>query len=345
MSNTDSKITALANDWFVRLRDDNVKDEDIREFKLWLNENSLHKAAYQAAEELWLNLDQLDSTDFLKSINTEQSIENDNGTIHIETNSEANSKTRNLTSSSQFITQFITHWYRAPSILLSLSVLAVISYVAYFPQSLGEYYTKSGEQKSIELIDGSIIKLNTNTELSTQFDISERRLTLHNGEAQFKVSKDRIRPFVVNAGSYEIKALGTAFNIKVTNEDTIELIVTEHSVKITNADGDSTIVRSGHGVRADKNTLAAIPKTQLNTNLAWQQGRLSFVKQPLTEVLNEIDRYHPGRIILMDRSIKNTPITGTFQSINSNDILRVIEKTQPIYFIHVSQWLTLGFGK
>ena len=84
----------------------------------------------------------------------------------------------------------------------------------YLRHPLADYRTHIGEQTSIQLADGSVIHLNTDTALNVSLSNQERRVELLGGEAEFEVAHDRTRPFRVSAGHTTTEALGTRFIIR-----------------------------------------------------------------------------------------------------------------------------------
>src|SRR5690606_13001818 len=83
-------------------------------------------------------------------------------------------------------------------------------------EALDRYATEIGEQKTVQLSDGSELVLNTNTRVLIDYTDSKRRAILDQGEAYFKVAEDAQRPFSVDAGVRSIAVLGTEFNVQKT---------------------------------------------------------------------------------------------------------------------------------
>src|SRR5690606_6030511 len=80
-----------------------------------------------------------------------------------------------------------------------------------------EYITYVGEQRLVQLEDGSQVRLNTNTRIQVSYSRQTRRIDLLQGEAYFDVSKDPQRPFEVIANHSIVRALGTEFNVSLLN--------------------------------------------------------------------------------------------------------------------------------
>ena len=83
---------------------------------------------------------------------------------------------------------------------------------------LQQYFTRIGEQQTIELDDGSVVTLNTGGQLVVDYSEAARRVLLERGEAYFEVTGDPERPFTVDLGVRSVTAVGTAFNIRKNPE-------------------------------------------------------------------------------------------------------------------------------
>ena len=82
------------------------------------------------------------------------------------------------------------------------------------------------------LDDGSVAELNRGAEIEVNYTVAERRVVLRRGEALFTVAKNPARPFVVRAGGVDVRAVGTAFNVKLAGPN-LEVLVTEGTVHVS----------------------------------------------------------------------------------------------------------------
>jgi transmembrane sensor len=164
--------------------------------------------------------------------------------------------------------------------------------------------TEVGAMRDLQLSDGSIVKLNTDTVLTTVFTAGERRVRLVQGEAYFEVAKDAARPFVVEAAGLGVRALGTAFNVRVRPES-IEVLVPKGRVRVGQGEsmaavkpgapatpgvavpaasaelgaGERAIVPIAARAAAGPMTSLAVGRVttdELRRALAWQERRLEF---------------------------------------------------------------------
>ncbi len=94
------------------------------------------------------------------------------------------------------------------------------------------YVTAATRQQQIALNDGSVVNLNVSSEVSVRLTSNERHVTLANGEAHFAVAHDTARPFIVTAAGVSVRAVGTAFSVRVGAAG-VEVLVTEGKVEVT----------------------------------------------------------------------------------------------------------------
>ena len=222
--------------------------------------------------------------------------------------------------------------------------LAVIAYLTVFDvpsptlpptQSVEQnYVTAIGEQRSFGLQDGSTISLNTNSRLTVEFSGSHRMVRLQQGEANFQVTEDPDRPFVVYVGTGMVWAVGTAFNVRVSS-GVVDVTVTEGTVKVfadidpketpsllqtsnREAAGDTVATAdAGETVQYSEavlRTVVQVPPAALTQKLAWQQGAMIFRGEPLKDAIVEMARYTDQRLVIVDPSIEDTRIGGHFKT-------------------------------
>lgn len=174
--------------------------------------------------------------------------------------------------------------------------------------------TDFGEQRSIALGDGSIVVLNTVSEIAVHYGADVRRVELLSGEALFDVASDPRRPFVVETGSVALKALGTRFSVYHTPEST-RLAVVEGVVSAVSRQQPEreVLVHAGEGALATAD--GAIQRKDgidVDKAIAWTERRLIFEKAPLAEVVSEFNRYNRKPLIVQDPQLAERRITSVF---------------------------------
>ncbi|MSU50754.1 MAG: DUF4880 domain-containing protein [Opitutus sp.] len=186
------------------------------------------------------------------------------------------------------------------------------------------------EERTLE--DGSTIRLNRGATLQVAFTPDERRVHLERGEADFAVAKDSARAFVVESGGIKIRAVGTAFNVRLT-EQAIEVIVTEGIVAVVRGDAVDTGVLSalsaGERALVPREASAApavgqLSKEELDRRLAWQPRLLGFTDESLATILNEFNRHNPVVLRAADPALRELRLTARFRSDNVPGFLRLL---------------------
>jgi ferric-dicitrate binding protein FerR (iron transport regulator) len=170
------------------------------------------------------------------------------------------------------------------------------------------YETGSAEQKTISLQDGSVMVLGAVSKVTMDLTNQTRTVALERGEALFKVARDPHRPFVVLAGRGSIRALGTEFNV-LREAERVVVTVSEGSVLVAPSDPGSptpatqndtssqaqwlpTAVKPGQQITYEQDGRAsAIEHADPKVATAWTTGRLQYLRQPLREVIADVNRY------------------------------------------------------
>lgn len=311
LSNQERLAEQQAAQWQAQLSSDLATEQHQKEFAAWLAERPEHAVAWQKINAFWVGLDQVTAADLgidLEPIETTQAISP-------------------LKRPRQ---QRLNRYYK-PALGLAASLLLAIGLLS---QPLGFYFadytTATGQQRLLTLSDGSEITMNTNTALSVNVNGQQRHIHLVAGEAYFKVAPDPQRPFIVATELGETQALGTAFDVKVNEGDT-DVAVHEHAVKITTQGGKvlDQLTAGQHAVYTGE-MISPIEPINLQRGMAWRKQRMVFEDRPLAEVAAELERYRPGRILIMDDSIKNLRMTGVFGIEDTDIALRSIELSLPV---------------
>lgn len=180
-----------------------------------------------------------------------------------------------------------------------------------------EFATRLGEVRTVSLPDGTRMTLNTATSAKVRFSAAERWVDLQDGEALFDVTKDPARPFIVSAGAALVRVVGTSFTLRRINGAPVELLVREGTVELKRAGSNDAarlvsanmrVVGAGTGLDQP----SEIDDDELQRELAWREGLLSFEDQTLEDIARQFERYNHVRIIFADPGIAQQTITGVF---------------------------------
>ncbi|MEE7625599.1 FecR family protein [Methylobacter sp. Wu8] len=320
-SNRQNKTATQAAYWQAQLSSDLVTEQQRREFEVWLNERPENKMAWQEINAFWLGLDSLTEADITGAASDR--------IIAFKTSNPSKPGLR---------------FVRPLGIAASLLLMASLMYTQagfYF----ADYTTAPGKQRNVTLADGSEIIMNTDTAVSIDYSAQRRQITLHDGEAYFVVAPDAKRPFEVQTHSGQVRALGTEFNIKTRRKD-VTVTVYQHSVRVTAENGKVLeSLPEGRQVAFSDDALSAVTTANLQRGQAWKNQRMIFQDRPLAEVIEELNRYRSGKIMVMNDAIKALPVTGVFATDDTNVALLTIEQSLPISITKITEKLVLLSAK
>jgi transmembrane sensor len=238
-------------------------------------------------------------------------------------------------------------WASAASVVLAIAAAAALYLHSTAPEV---YATARGEQRRLVLEDGSVVDMNTETELSVRIDDDGRYVALLKGEALFTVAKDPGRPFVVDGELARVRALGTEFNVHRQPEQ-MRVTVIEGRVSVEQDSARRTPVASGEvamfdplpvvlaaGDQAQVGVREPIRKTAANTEkaLAWRERRLIFENQPLSDVVAEFNRYNRRQLVIEHAELSQTRISAVFDADQPEALVRFLTQNTPIQVIETS---------
>lgn len=185
------------------------------------------------------------------------------------------------------------------------------------------YATEAGETRTVELLDGSTVKLNASSQL-TFTDLGNERRATFSGEAFFSIVSDPSRPFVIAANGTQTRVLGTAFNLRAyPDEPTVEVEVKEGKVELAGPASAGPIQLSAkeRGICSPRqDQLYKVPAEDLNA-LAWHTNDLQFTAEPFGQALLEMERYYRIDLELANERLADCAYNGAFNSDNVEELL------------------------
>lgn len=307
------RIELEAAEWVVRSGSSEFSEEDRLCMQAWRDQSPVHETAFQFACRTWADMRET------RGVPGSESRPRADGTPTAVSPRPAASRRR--------------IWLSAAASLL----VAILAGVWYESSALSPrpvfHLTERGEIRTISLADGSVVHLNTASRIALRYGGRERRIDLLEGEAVFTVASDGDagrggRPFVVSAGGGRIRALGTEFAVR-RRPDAVEVIVLEHSVEVSvqAAGGDpaSIVISSGEAVSYAPGTgLREIVQADLSQVAPWRSGLLIFDRLPLEQVIEEINRYRDGRVVLGNAALARREVSGVFRIAELDSAITII---------------------
>jgi transmembrane sensor len=196
--------------------------------------------------------------------------------------------------------------------------------------------TRTGERQEFTLADGSRVRLNTHSRVSTRYDRQQRLLQLEEGEIEVTTAPDaERRPFFVQTRDGQMQALGTRFTVRLDANDTV-LAVQEHAVQIRPAGPLAPQrIEAGQKIRFSAQHYAPVQAAQ-GTEAAWTRGKLIVFNRPLDEVVTELGRHFEGKLVCA-ADIAHLRVSGTFSLDQPERSLEAIAATLPVRIRHTPE--------
>jgi len=335
MSRINDEIDRVAAEWAAKVAGGSLTPDEQANFAQWHAADVRHRGAYVRAELVLLRLDRLRAigADVLRAQSAECSQFSEEPPVG-ELCSSLPENPPNVSSPRTWTRRRIVLGGSAAASLAAAGIAGVMFRKGH-PQEA--FATDIGETRVIQLPDGSVVTLNTNSKMSVRFTEAERKINLEQGEALFKVAKNRKRPFIVDAFDTEVRAVGTSFTVRLLPERPIQVLVQEGVVEVKRRDAPGakpvravaetqTLVPLGAPI-----VVHAVPSPQIARNLAWRFGRIAFENERLADAAVEFGRYSNTRVVV-DPAIADRTITGLFAS---NDPVGFAKVAASILDLHV----------
>jgi transmembrane sensor len=287
-----TSIEQQAADWLAKLSSGEATAEDRGQFSRWIAESTVHRETFFALRKRWQHLNEAIT----------------HGAV-----------AKTLPNS-----KLLPALALAASLLLAVGLCSIC--VDLQNALLADHITAVGEQKNLTLADGSTVIMNTNTALAVDYSQDTRRIRLLQGEAEFIVAHDQSRPFIVAAENSTVTALGTEFSVSSWDD---KLTVTVFASAVRVAQGQEMLGDLKQGqqlVLKGEGRPQITGQANLNEALAWREGKLVFSAKPLGEVVQEINRYRPGKLFLFSPSAARLPVSGIFDKRQLDSLIPVIAK-------------------
>lgn len=339
-------IEAAAAAW-LSLRDRGMSPTETAEFVRWLQQDPQHAATFAELDAVWKDFDRL-------------------GTVPSPTTTVPDA---DLLAPRIRPRRHRTLAWTAAALGAAAAIVLLLLTVSHFRSPRHTAETAVGAFQKLDLPDGSIAQLNTDSAIDTAFTATERRVRIVRGEVFFQVTKDSARPFIVTSGSVAVRAVGTAFNVR-QRADAVEVLVTEGRVRVDDAHaghsllpapvstassstepplllaGERATVRlSAPATSAPAATVEQIAEPAAHRALAWQERRLEFDAVPLAEVVHEFNRYNRQQLVIADSTLAAKRFSGNFRADSYESLVRLLETDFAVTALRTDREIVLRSGR
>lgn len=282
-NNDKSVIEMAAAVWAIRSQEASLREADIIALTEWLEASDDHADAYRRALGTWLAL----------------------GETAPAAPAAADNVIQMPVRRAPPQRRAVLGWGVGGAIAASIAAIAGVSLYMTQPAAIETFSTVKGERKTVTLADGTVLMLNTNSQVSVALDRGRRAVTLDRGEVSVDVAADK-RPFTLDTADVRITDIGTEFNV-LNQEDAIHVTVKSGVVSLKpSAPGSQAMtVRAGQqGVHYRGETVSALKNTDPQQAFAWQTAHAIYRDQPLSLVVKDLNRYFDTPLIVDDETGK-----------------------------------------
>jgi transmembrane sensor len=229
---------------------------------------------------------------------------------------------------------------------LLITAIGGWAWLAHARSGWTQFETATGEQRTFELPDGSVVYLNTHSRIAIRFAAHTREVRLLNGEALFRVHHDTSRPFRVSTDDAVVQAVGTQFDV-YRREDGTVISVIEGRVNVmpalpsaASAPGAAPPGSAAAQPQAPSRMLAASQEARVShagsvsirevdnvtDSVAWRERRLIFNEQTLGQIVGEFNRYRSNPIRLEGPEVSARTYTGVFDADDADSLVEVLAR-------------------
>ncbi len=265
-----------------------VTDEDRRKILRWLQEDKAHEQEYLSLRKLYdLNV----------------------------WNAEEKQKSSLPQKKSISIRKISLKFLKIASILIFGILTTYFFMKESYSSQTQMIYVPFGQRSELFLSDGTQVWLNSGTTLNFPENFSQkaRNVTL-DGEAYFKVAKNKDKPFIVHSEQHNIKVLGTEFNVKAyQGKNSFETALLEGSIEILSIkDEKAYIIEKNETLSFKEGKMVKEAISDFNY-FKWRDGLICFEKESLISLFEKLELYYDIRIVNKNESLKKGSYTGKFR--------------------------------
>lgn len=336
-----TQIYQEACEWLITFRTDGTDARSRERLDAWLRKSPEHVRAYLEVSALWEDVSLRDPQNAISAETLLACARSTDNVVPFEAQAREASEASG-TSASGRVERPRT---RASGVGVAAAIAAslIIAVVAgWMYVQRGTYSTGIGEQRSVTLADGSIIDLNVRSRIRVRFQGHKRQVELLQGQALFRVAKDPRRPFIVHSAEATVRAVGTQFDVYRKRTGTVVTVVEGRvavssresgpSHETTNVSGsapgetpDELVLATGEQLTVTSVSTRTARRTNISAATAWTQRRLVFDSAPLSEVVEEFNRYNARQLVIDAPDLQTYRIVGVFSSSDPGALLRFLD--------------------
>ncbi len=305
--------------WTARLSDGPLSGAQEKAFVAWVKRSPRHEQEIRALASFWDGLDRMLAEDQLKAVRS-------GGFVR-----------RNLPRLAQV----------AAVALVVFGFFSVYQGSEAPTEDAGfeaQYSASIGNNKEVTLPDGSSAFLNTDSQIDVMYSETSRTIRLVKGEVLFDVTPNKNRPFVVLARTGVVRAVGTVFTVRLV-ENKVAVMVTEGRVELSSLSLPGSVLDDPDSISVQPKTLMSLEAGQtasfsdkieavsqidadmIEKRLAWRDALLIFDGESLGDVIGDVSRYTPDKIIITSPELEELAISGVFPTGETSALIHTLEQS------------------
>lgn len=319
--------------WISRRMGSIASSEQDHEFASWLAASTAHKIAYLRLESAWRHAERLKELRSTTEVSNRLVDSSEAARVHAA--HQINGRVAVVVGKRQ--------WFWA----LAASLIIVSSAWMLFKPAGTSYSTVAGQTQPLSLSDGTLVTMDTQTQLKIDDNSRHRAIHLYKGAALFKVVHDNSRPFSVNIGDFEFTDIGTRFIVRLDGGET-RLAVLEGSVRIQQMGLFNSASRreipAGTSViiRKDQINVSALSNDEASRLVSWVDGYIEFKDVRLADAVREFNRYHAEQLIINDPRLDDVRLGGRFKYADLTGFLTQLQRAFGITAISEGEHIKLS---
>jgi transmembrane sensor len=353
-----TQIYEEACEWFIECRAGDLDDATRHDFDCWLRKSPEHLSAYLELAAIWNEGPMLDPEGKFDrdTLIAQAALDRDNVVELSSSRNGSDPSTQDVVARTAPTHAEHRRFRRRQFAAIAASIVLVTAALMLYLQTVRAptYATAIGEQRSLVLMDGSTVELNSRSKMVVHYSKQGRHVELLQGQALFHVAKDTARPFIVKIGGTFVRAVGTEFDVYQKRDDTVVTVVegrvailTDHSIVPPDRGVQTTAIdeprqsnlefptiapgQVGNIMVAAGEQLTVTPKViqiaehpNIASATAWTQRRLVFESASLADVADEFNRYNDRQLIVGDRGLETFHVSGVFSSTDPASLIRFL---------------------
>lgn len=187
-----------------------------------------------------------------------------------------------------------------------------------------DYVSAPGEIRTVTLADQSQVTLDADSAIAVDFSRGERHVQLRRGAGFFSVTHTG-EPFVVDAEQGQARVLGTQFEVRLQPHGARVTVLSGRVGVTADTHAEQQILTAGQQVAYGEGAAEKLHAVDSEAQLAWRQGWLNYYKATLADVVQDLGRYYPGRIVLLNDQLAARRVSGSFPSKDPSAVLNSLQ--------------------